>query len=327
MSGPPTAHARAAEAAYVHEAYFYAGDDEFVASSVDFLTEGLRAGEHAVVAVVPRKLALLRAALGDQAGQVSWIDMAEHGRNPGRVIQLWRDILDATEARGQVARGIGEPIWAERSDAEILEAELHEALLNEAFDAGTRLWLRCPYDVATLPARVVETARVTHPEVADASGRLPSEHYAPSEVVSASFLARLPEPADVETDCTFGLRDLSGLRSMVGRLAAGYRLEPEVAEALVLAVREIAANSIRHGGGTGRLRAWVESDRLVCELSDAGHIAESMVGRLRPPADSESGRGVWLAHQLCDLVQLRSSADGTVVRLHAPLSVPLPSVG
>ena len=33
----------------------------------------------------------------------------------------------------------------------------------------------------------------------------------------------------------------------------------------------------------------------------------------------ESGFGLWLANQLCDLVQIRSFADGSVVRLHLRL--------
>ena len=35
-----------------------------------------------------------------------------------------------------------------------------------------------------------------------------------------------------------------------------------------------------------------------------------------PAADGEGGRGVWIANQLCDLVQVRSGEDGSVVRLH-----------
>jgi hypothetical protein len=40
------------------------------------------------------------------------------------------------------------------------------------------------------------------------------------------------------------------------------------------------------------------------------------VGRLRPPVDSAGGRGLWLANQLCDLVQVRALDEGNVVRLY-----------
>jgi len=32
--------------------------------------------------------------------------------------------------------------------------------------------------------------------------------------------------------------------------------------------------------------------------------------------ERESGRGLWIVNQLCDLFQLRSSPAGTVARLH-----------
>jgi hypothetical protein len=36
-----------------------------------------------------------------------------------------------------------------------------------------------------------------------------------------------------------------------------------------------------------------------------------------PPSGRDApGWGLWTARQLCDLVQLRSGDDGTVVRLH-----------
>jgi anti-sigma regulatory factor (Ser/Thr protein kinase) len=89
-----------------------------------------------------------------------------------------------------------------------------------------------------------------------------------------------------------------------------------VAEDLTLAVDEIAANSLLHGGGRGVLRVWAEPDTLVCEVSDEGVIRNPLVGRVRPALDRLGGRGFWLANQLCDLVQVRSGPAGTVVRLH-----------
>lgn len=56
--------------------------------------------------------------------------------------------------------------------------------------------------------------------------------------------------------------------------------------------------------------------RVVCDVSDRGWIRQPLAGRARPSVDLESGRGLWMVNQLCDLVQLRSSPAGTVVRLH-----------
>ena len=306
-------------AGYQHEAHFYRGDEEFVSTSVSFLQDGLRSREHAVVAVVPDKIEILRSALRDQAEQVTFIDMESIGRNPARIIQVWRDLVDAAELRGAGVCGIGEPVWAGRNDAELLEAELHEALLNVAFAPQRRLVLRCPYDVTGLPTKVLDTARVTHPAVSDHGGRSVSDAYAPRTVIDTAFADPLPEPGVVEEDVRFAAPDLIWVRRLVGAVARRHGMVQESAESLVLAMREIAANSVRHAGGTGRLRVWVDGDDLVCELSDVGRISDPMVGRLRPRPESESGRGVWIANQLCDLVQIRTSDRGTVVRLRVAL--------
>ena len=102
---------------------------------------------------------------------------------------------------------------------------------------------------------------------------------------------------------------------MVERTAGGTQLSAERLSELDLAVHEIASNSVRHGGGSGRFRVWTEADAVSCEIADAGRISDPLVGRVAPGLTAEGGRGVWLANQLADLVQIRSSADGTTVRI------------
>ena len=85
---------------------------------------------------------------------------------------------------------------------------------------------------------------------------------------------------------------------------------------LALAVNEVATNSIRHGGGSGILRFWTEGSTAICEIADAGRIEDPLVGRGRPAPDLGSGYGLWLATQVCDLVQIRTFRGGSVVRLH-----------
>jgi hypothetical protein len=53
------------------------------------------------------------------------------------------------------------------------------------------------------------------------------------------------------------------------------------------------------------------------EIADAGLINDPLVGRDLLHDLAETGRGVWMANQLCDLVQVRSGSAGTVVRLFA----------
>ena len=59
---------------------------------------------------------------------------------------------------------------------------------------------------------------------------------------------------------------------------------------------------------------------MVCEVRDRGRIEEPLVGRRRPEPGARGGHGLWMANQLCDLVQLRSRRSGTSVRLHMRLA-------
>jgi anti-sigma regulatory factor (Ser/Thr protein kinase) len=63
------------------------------------------------------------------------------------------------------------------------------------------------------------------------------------------------------------------------------------------------------------LLVWRTEEHLVCEVRDDGRIDDPLVGRRMPGPEVEGGRGVWMANQLCDLVQVRSSDQGTVVRV------------
>jgi anti-sigma regulatory factor (Ser/Thr protein kinase) len=81
----------------------------------------------------------------------------------------------------------------------------------------------------------------------------------------------------------------------------------------------VATNSVLHGGGDGTLLVWPEGEALICELRDDGLFDDPLAGRERPRPDRVGGHGLWLANQLCDLVQVRSFATGTVVRLHLHL--------
>jgi hypothetical protein len=52
-------------------------------------------------------------------------------------------------------------------------------------------------------------------------------------------------------------------------------------------------------------------------VADTGRGFDDPFTGHMPPADRDTpGWGLWTSRQLCDLVQLRSGDDGTVVRLH-----------
>jgi hypothetical protein len=63
------------------------------------------------------------------------------------------------------------------------------------------------------------------------------------------------------------------------------------------------------------VRLWNQPDGLVCELVDRTVIDDVLVGRRAPLGDEDDA--LWSANQTCDLVQLRSGAAGTTVRITA----------
>ena len=285
-----------------HEALIYASVDEFLAHAVPFVSSSVEAGEPVLVAVSDRNVGLLGRELGSVAAEVRFAAIEELARNPARVVSFWRDFVD--EHGGQPVRGLEEPVWPGRSQLEIEECERSELLLNVAFDADAPLSLLCAYDGATLPDQVLNRVARCH-----------REHRA----VGDQYAGRLPAPPEEASRFGFDRAGLSEVRRRVEKTAGAAGLGARAIADLVLAASELAANSVAHGGGAGTLRTWREGDRLVLDFEDTGWISEPLAGRLRPSVTQEGGRGLWLANQLCDLVQIRSSAAGTTVRLHLAL--------
>jgi anti-sigma regulatory factor (Ser/Thr protein kinase) len=303
---PKTAQARG----FRHEAFFYAGDDEFLAGTVPYLEEGICAGE-TVLAVLPeRRMQLLTEALGPAAREVEFWQMGNVGRNPARLIPAWRDFLRTCDLQRGV-RGLGEPVSPDRSTAEVEECELHERLFNLAFAKERTLTVMCPYDTSGLGSEVLLGAERSHPVCAGPHGRSVSPRYS----LDSPLAGELGQPGRPAVTLDFGKADLAMVRHLVGQCARFAGLDSRRNEDLVLAVCEVATNSLQHGGGKGRLDIWDEGGELICAIRDDGHIHNPLVGRERPRPEQEHGRGLWLANQLCDLVQIRSDADGTDIRL------------
>jgi len=296
---------------FQHQALIYEGADEYLAGTVPFLRGALEAGEPALVVVGREQTELLEGELGDDAERVRFLPMDQVGRNPARIIPLWQDFLD--ENRGSSVRGIGEPVWVARSPAALEECRRHESLLNVAFASGPTWSLLCPYDAGSLPDEALEKVWHSHRQVLR-EGRI--EESAAFECDLDCFQGDLPPPAAPPETLTFGLGELPEVRARVAAAAERAGMEPVAVADLVTATSELAANSITHGGGVGILRLWIEDGRLLAEVEDRGRIEEPLVGRLRPGITQDGGRGLWLANQLCDLVQIRSGEQGTVVRLH-----------
>ncbi|MGW5398303.1 anti-sigma factor RsbA family regulatory protein [Streptomyces sp. NPDC003952] len=306
-----------AHEAFDHPALFYRDLPEYVAGVGAFVRASLSAGEPVLVAVPGPHLDALREGLGASAAGVTWTDMTELGRNPGRILAALQDFADMDP--GRAVRIVGEPIWPGRSPAEVLEATRHEALINTAF-TGRPATVLCPYDARGLAPGVLADARRTHPTLIEDGRPLPSPDHTDAPRVSAECDLPLAEPTGDIPRLPYSHGDLAEVREYADAWARGTALSPACRGDLVLAVSEAAANSLSHGGGKGTLRLWTTGGAragVVAEIRDGGRLTDPLAGRRRPSlASAHGGRGLWMIHQLCDLVEVRATDTGLVLRLH-----------
>ncbi|MFD3548847.1 anti-sigma factor RsbA family regulatory protein [Streptomyces sp. NPDC058655] len=301
-----------------HELYPYLGDDEFLGGALGFIEEAQDAREAVIVSVPGDREALLRAELPDSKS-VTFVDAAAPGRNPGRLLAVWQDEIARHSADGRPLRGIGESAWRQaRTPSEAAELRYHEWLLNLAFAQGTAWWLLCPYDTADDDRDSLRALTRCHPLIRRDGTAVASDGY---DRESPYAFEELADPCGPLDELDYARGGLPAVRAKIAACAAEANVaEPRLGE-LLLAATEVASNSIRHGGGHGTLRTWTQDSALVCEFRDAGHIEDPLAGRIRPTHRQPGGRGLWLVHQLCDLVEIRSApGTGTTVRLHTRLS-------
>ncbi len=313
--GPTTTPA---SAPFWHAALVYADEREFLAGAVPYLREGLRAGERLLVVTSRPNVEALRQRLGGHEPAIEYADSIAWYSAPGPTLTAYDDYMREHTRNGRRVRILGEPPWREELPLQRQAWQRYEALLNVAC-RHHRAHTLCPYDARALDRDILATAQCTHPTLLTPEGTRASEDY----VDAADFCARLdeqplPQPGGPVEQVVFTAADLARVRAFVAETAERAGLPPIQADELVVAVNEITGNAVRHGGGLGRLRAWREDHHLVFEVDDAGTAhPDPLAGYVRRPPDAETtgGYGLWLARQLCDLVEVRHG-PGWLVRLY-----------
>ena len=298
-----------------HAALVYASPGEFTAGVARFAEAAAQAGDPVLVACASPGLDLLRPRLNGHDGLVTWADMRGVGVNPARLMD-WIQLF-AGQHRGRVIWCVHEPAWPARSPEELREVIRHEALVNLAL-ADVPVNVLCPYDMR-LGTGLIASVQRTHPELLQGGQRWSSPSYAAGTVPDECNLPLSTPPAAAEA-LTYR-DDLAGVRDFAASRARRAELPPRRAGDLVIAVGELAANTFAHTGGPGTLTLWVTGSELICQVDDSGHLTDPLAGRLKPdPVAARGGRGLWVVQQVCDLVEIRTSPDGTAIRLHMHLS-------
>lgn len=303
------------DATFHHPGLLYDNVDDYLRATTGFVRTAVAAGDGVLVAVPGKNLTLLRDGLTDCADHVVFADMAVEGLNPGRIIPAVLLNFAATHSGRRVSI-IGEPIWPDRTEIEYPACVAHEALINTVF-AGHDATILCPYDTTGLDQDRLLDAWRTHPTMIIAGRSRPSPWYTDPLHTANQFNQPLPAvPPHAATLPYATVRDLSRVRRFVADHAQRAGLSQSRVDDVVVAVNELAENTILHTTTAGTVTIWTEAGYLACQVDDQGHIADPLAGRIPPAANVEGGRGLLLANQLCDLVRVYTRADGTSIRLH-----------
>ena len=278
-----------------------------------FVTDGLEAGEPVLVALTPPHTQWLQDAIGDQPQLVQFVDMADVGRNPARLIPTIQQFLESA-GWGRPARGIGEPIWPGRRPEELVECQLHEALLNVAVDPDVPFWLICPYDTETLSPIVVEEAHRSHPAIIGSAPYHGSSRYAGRAHAASMFASELSQLRGQPRSTVFNAHTVDRLHSYLKLELYVTGLTVAEADTIAVALQLLATSSMCRGATTGTVSIWDLPEALICEVADDAVVDDVMLGRRASVAEEHAG--FWPAHDLGDLVQVRSSSTGTKVRIH-----------
>jgi anti-sigma regulatory factor (Ser/Thr protein kinase) len=306
---------------YVHDALFYASDDELLTAAVPFLSEGLAKNETVLLECRGHVNELLTTALDDDPRVVCLPRPGSSGR-PAGTIAWYQETLQA-EVDGGVSRvrGVGEVDFG-TTPAQWAEWARFESVINAAL-ARFPLWGVCMYDTRVLPDEVLHAGERTHPHLLTPRERIANPQY----VDPTDFLRSIPpqgpdplESAPPDVDIP-ELANLADARRKVHRAClAGSAVPKRAVTEFVYAFNEVATNALLHGRRPVSVQLWVSPERLLCTVTDHGTgfddpLAGYVPASSEPPDQVAAGQGLWLARRLSDHVDVARNSEGFCVRL------------
>lgn len=303
---------------FCHLAVFYRSRSEYLSVLRHFVLAGRQRAEAVLVAVPQPSADLVRRELCGSSAGITLLDLTELGRNPARMIPAFLSF--ARKHRGERMCCISEPAWPGRTAQEMQETARHEALVNVAF-RDTPASVLCLYDIAGIPRAALADAESTHPAfVRDRQHTVSTSYLGPRDFLPAGQQALPPPPAYAETlDYS---DDLRWVRHLVASKAESAGLSQRQIFDLVIAVSELAANTLRHTSAGGTVHVWQTGAEIVCQVTDTGQITDPLAGRRAVCDDLVGGIGLWVVNQVCDLTQTRTGPQGTTTRVQMLLHRP-----
>lgn len=302
-----------------HQAVLYGSVDELASAVTPSLRVSLSRQDPVFVIMNQANADVMRAALGELAQHLEWVDSSPWQRQLGARFDAVLTFLADRAAQGRPARVVHDQAPGEDLPSELREYLRYESLTNVAF-ATFRTPVLCLWDRRRYSEGALEAVCRTHPELIEDGRAVSSSRFTePASYLAEGDRTLRLEPPDM-AEIRYPLQAvtaLAGLRRSLQQWAGGWGLGLEASEDLASAVHEVATNAIEYGLPPAETLGWREPSGLVCEVRDGGAgLRDSLTGYLRPPAGRSRGWGLWLARRLADLVEVSTQQPGTRVRLH-----------
>ena len=285
---------------YSHDVLVHDTDDELVEETRTFVGQGLESDGQVVVHGTRNRVGLMRRVLGEHPRLEYGFDEEMYLQPTRTLFAFQRRLAEGAERSVFWVTGTV-PLGHDAAEQEAwnrYESAVDAALAAYPFRA------LCTYDTRTRPESVIAAARASHSTVrVDLTSRTSPEYVHPA-VFLADSLARVPlTPSKLPGKATTvtGLDGLRGARHLLAARARKFSaLSPATIDDFVVAVHEVAANGLIHGGPPIRITLWPDVERLTCLVEDAGlENVDPMTGFRRPDECAEH-RGLWMARQLVD---------------------------
>jgi anti-sigma regulatory factor (Ser/Thr protein kinase) len=293
-----------------HEAMAYSSASDLVAGLAPRVGHAIQAGDLVTAVLEEEACRRLRSTLGAAADDVDFHDPRDVHNVPGfTTAARWARSGRRVATPGARALIVGQQLTDLPGCGPEYWARV--CLGVEVATVGLPLTVLCPF-----PDLVADWDRVraTHPLLGMPGGSEPNpDRRPPHDVLREHPAPPLPDLGPPAAELEFRAKDLGTLRHLAAETACRGGIGPDRVDDVVLAVNEIASNSVEHGPGSGRLRLWTDTGVLV-EIADAGRLTEQFPGMTLPPATGSRGRGLWMASELCDVMEVWNES-GTVVRL------------
>jgi transcriptional regulator with XRE-family HTH domain len=160
-----------------HHALLYETDDEFVDPVTSLLGEAVEEGDAALAITTPDKIELLRDGLGKAAKRVEFAESRDWYTAPAAALGAYRTFVTSAIASGaRWVRIVGEPIWEGRAGEQVRRWAGYESGINLVF-VSMPVTLVCPYDVSSLPEKIITIARAAHAHAMAGEDTLPSADF------------------------------------------------------------------------------------------------------------------------------------------------------